>query len=45
MTNVVCSADQCTHNEEGRCALETLSVTSSLMNTEAECAFYETKNI
>ena len=43
MTNVVCSAVQCHHNEEGHCQLETLSVTSSLMNREAECAFYEPK--
>lgn len=41
MTNVVCSAELCTHNEDGHCQLETLSVTSSLMNREAECAFYE----
>ena len=45
MTNVVCSASQCTHNEDGHCQLETLSVTSSLMNREAECAFYELENI
>jgi len=44
MTNVVCSADQCTHNEDGNCQLQTLSVTSSLMGREAECAFYEVKN-
>jgi hypothetical protein len=41
MTNVVCSATQCNHNEEGYCQLETLSITSSLMDREAECAFYE----
>ncbi|MDR3542426.1 MAG: DUF1540 domain-containing protein [Desulfosporosinus sp.] len=41
MTNVVCSATKCNHNEKGYCALETLSVTSSLMDREAECAFYE----
>jgi hypothetical protein len=44
MTNVVCSAEQCTHNEDGHCQLETLSVTSSLMDREAECAFYEPGN-
>ena len=41
MTNVVCSAAKCNHNEKGYCSLETLSVTSSLMDREAECAFYE----
>ena len=43
MTDVVCSATQCRHNGDGRCQLNTLSVTSSLMNSEAECAFYEAK--
>lgn len=43
MTNVVCSANQCTHNADGNCKLQTLSVTSSLMGREAECAFYEIK--
>jgi hypothetical protein len=41
MTVVVCTANKCKHNEDGYCALETLSVTSSLMDREAECAFYE----
>lgn len=41
MTEVVCSATKCRHNGNGYCQLKTLSVTSSLMNTEAECAFYE----
>ena len=43
MTDVVCSATQCRHNGDGRCQLETLSVTSSLLNSEAECAFYESE--
>lgn len=41
MTDVVCSATQCRHNGDGRCQLDTLSVTSSLMDREAECAFFE----
>jgi len=41
MTDVVCSALKCRHNQDGRCGLETLNVTSSMMNLEAECAFYE----
>ncbi|WP_459929653.1 DUF1540 domain-containing protein [Desulfosporosinus burensis] len=44
MTNVICSAVKCSHNEDGHCQLETLSVTSSLMDREAECAFYEPGN-
>lgn len=41
MTLVVCTALKCKHNQDGCCRLETLSVTSSLMDREAECAFYD----